>query len=105
MRRTVIGIYIIKERVNVYVVRFTSHVGERGGLVGFGRRTPNEKVTILITQEVDVKSIIHKLCSHIRLMVSEVAAGAEAFVVTLLSIALVSKEVQSAAYVEITDAA
>ena len=86
-------------------VGLTSHISKGRGAVGLAGRAPDEEIPVLVGKEIHVETIVHQFHTHIRLIVGEVSVDVETFVVTLLAVALVGKEIQSAADVKVTDAA
>lgn len=95
----------VQERVDIECILLASHIGEGGGAVGFGGRTPYKEVAELVGQEVEVEAVVQYLIPHVRLVVSQVAAHAETLVETLFAVALVGEEVDTACHVEVADAA
>ena len=103
MWRTVFRIHIVDERIDMEIILFTSHVGERRRFVHFRWWTPDKEVTILIGKEIDIETIIQQFHSHIRLMISESPSHTETFVVSLLAVSFVSEKIDSSADIEIAD--
>ena len=103
MWSSVFRVYIIDKRVDMEVVFFASHIGERRRLVYFGRWTPDKEVPVLIGKEVYIKTIIQNFQSHIRLVIGQTATHAETFVISLLTVSFIGEKIDPSTNVEITD--
>ena len=104
VRRVVVRIRKVEERVEIEGVRFASHIGDGGGLVSLFRRTPEEEVGIVVGHIVGVETVVQQFAVRHRLVVRQVAAYTEAFVIALFAESFVGEKVQACRDVEIADA-
>ena len=99
----VVRIGIIEERVNVKGIPFTSHIGEWRRAISLDGRTPDKEIGILVAQIIQIETVIHQFPFFQRMMVGHIPSSPETFVISLLTIALIRKDIHSGRDIEVPD--